>query len=290
MEKGPRAFWLLLAVYLALVVAFAWNPTPFAQGLAAIGIALALGHAGIVYGWHDALVFCAIVLAISFAMENIGVATGFPFGHYHFAVAAALPHVGAIPVIVGPLWFGMGYYSLVVATVLMGDSPVRGTRLFLLPLLAAGIMTAWDLVMDPPEATIAHAWLWHDGGADFGVPLSNYFGWLLTAWLFFQFFALYRRATPQPHPGRALQLVAILLYAASGLTHVTPWLMGAHGMVADAGGHLWSIAALRQSAVLVMACTMLPITLLTLWRLRAPFPLRSGRDSVAAKQGLGELE
>jgi hypothetical protein len=38
--------------------------------------------------------------------ENLGVATGFPFGAYEFLVAPDLPHVGAIPVIVGPLYFG----------------------------------------------------------------------------------------------------------------------------------------------------------------------------------------
>jgi len=32
--------------------------------------------------------------------------------------------------------------------------------------------------------------LWHDGGADFGVPLTNYLGWLLTSWMFYQVFAL----------------------------------------------------------------------------------------------------
>ena len=52
-------------------------------------------------------------------------------------------------------------------------------------------MTQWDVVMDPPEATISKAWIWHDGGAHFGVPLSNYLGWLLTSWLFYQAFAIY---------------------------------------------------------------------------------------------------
>jgi uncharacterized membrane protein len=51
-------------------------------------------------------------------------------------------------------------------------------------------VTQWDLVMDPPTATIAKAWIWHDGGADFGVPLSNYLGWLLTAFLFSLAFAV----------------------------------------------------------------------------------------------------
>ena len=40
--EGPEdaALWSLIAVYLALVVGYAWDPTPLAQGLAAAGIAI----------------------------------------------------------------------------------------------------------------------------------------------------------------------------------------------------------------------------------------------------------
>jgi uncharacterized membrane protein len=47
------------------------------------------------------------------------------------------------------------------------------------------------------------------------VPLSNYFGWLFTSWLFFQAFALYlrRRQADPPQSARTerkLRLIAIL--------------------------------------------------------------------------------
>lgn len=50
------AVWPLIAGYLALVVAFAWDPTSFAQVLAAIGIASAMAHAVLYYGWKDACI------------------------------------------------------------------------------------------------------------------------------------------------------------------------------------------------------------------------------------------
>jgi hypothetical protein len=104
-------------------------------------------------------------------MENIGAATGFPFGQYHFEVDAGLPHVGCIPVIVGPLWFGAGYFSWVVASILLDGADRRLDRPFnviALPVVAAFVMTQWDLVMDPPESTIAKVWIWHEGGAVIG--------------------------------------------------------------------------------------------------------------------------
>jgi uncharacterized membrane protein len=53
----------------------------------------------------------AICLAITFTMENVGSSTGLIFGHYHFEFGALLPHGGVITVIVGGVWFGMGYFS-----------------------------------------------------------------------------------------------------------------------------------------------------------------------------------
>jgi uncharacterized membrane protein len=94
---GEAALWAALAIYLALVIGFAWNRTPLAEVLAAIGILAACVHATLFYGWKDALALATICVFITFTMENIGVTTGWPFGHYHFEVEPNLPHVGAIP-------------------------------------------------------------------------------------------------------------------------------------------------------------------------------------------------
>jgi uncharacterized membrane protein len=268
------AFWITLAIYLALVVGFAWNPTPLAQGLAAVGIAAACLHAALSYGWKDALALLAICVVITFTIENIGVATGLPFGHYHFEVGSNLPHVGAIPVIVGPLWFGMGYFSWVLAGTLLGATarPDRKLELVAWPIVAAFVMTQWDVVIDPPQSTISKAWIWHDGGAHFGVPLSNYLGWLLTSWLFYQAFALYLNRRRQvsawmAKQGRALRLVAILLYLGSGLTQVTPWLIGQSGEVTDAANHVWRIEDLRETTVVILLFTMVFTSVLAVLRL-----------------------
>jgi len=269
------AFWGLLAIYLALVTGFAWNRTPLAEVLAGLGILAAVTHAVLTYGWKDALALLAICIVITFAMENIGVATGWPFGHYHFEIEPNLPHVGAIPPIVGPLWFGMGYFSWIVAGTLLGGARPRMSRKFELivwPIVAAFVMTQWDLVMDAPESTILKVWIWHDGGAHFGVPWTNYVGWLLTSWLFYQAFAIYlsRRSEMSPFAarhGRALKLIAILLYLSSGLTHVTPWLIGQTGEVVDAAGHIWRIEDLRETAVVTMLFTMFFTAMLAALRL-----------------------
>jgi putative membrane protein len=265
---------LATAGILVAAIAFSWNPTPLAQALAAIFIGCALVHAALIYGPRRSLALFVICVAITFAMENIGTSTGFPFGSYHFEVGAGLPHVGLIPIIVGPVWFGGGYFSWIVASILLDGADRRLDRPFnviALPIVAAFVMTQWDFVMDAPNSTIAKAWIWHQGGGVFGVPLSNYLGWLLTSWLFFQAFAFYLRHAQRHARGERasikLQAVGILFYVSAGLTHVVPWMMGQSGDVTDAAGHDWRISDIREATVAILLFTMCFTALLAALRL-----------------------
>src|SRR5215831_18978081 len=147
-SRREIALWLAVACILVAGVGFSWKPTPFAHALAAVFVACALVHAVILYGARRAAVLFGISLAITFAIENVGVATGLPFGRYHFAVDAGLPRIGRIPMVVGALWFGAGYFSWVVAAILLDGADRRLDRtldLLVLPVVAAFVMTQWDL-------------------------------------------------------------------------------------------------------------------------------------------------
>ena len=274
--------WLAIAALLLAAIAFSWNPTPLAQALAGLFIVCALIHAAAYYDLRTAAALFAICLVITFTVENIGTATGFPFGRYHFVVGADLPHVGRIPMIVGPLWFGGGYFSWVVASTMLDGADRaldRRFNLIALPLVAGFVLAQWDFVMDAPAATLAKAWIWHDGGGVFGVPLANYLGWLLTGWLFFAGFALYlrRRAAAGrqgPSRSRELRLIAILFYVSAGLTHVVPWalgtMLGQSGEVQDAAGTVWRVQDLREATVAILVFTMVFTGLLACLRLVKP--------------------
>ncbi|WP_248890055.1 carotenoid biosynthesis protein [Bradyrhizobium japonicum] len=267
---------MAIAGILTAAIGVSWNPTPLAQALAAIFIACALVHATFAYGARRALILFVACNAIAFAMENLGSATGFPFGVYHFEVGADLPHVGLIPIIVGPLWFGAGYFSWVVASVLLDGADRQLDRhfnLIVLPVVAAFVMTQWDLVMDAPNATIAKVWIWHDGGGVFGVPLSNYLGWLLTSWLIFQAFALYLRRNglrPDARIGLRLPATGILFYLGAGLTHLVPWILGQTGEAVDARGYGWQVHDIREATVAILLLTMVFTALLATLRLLRP--------------------
>ena len=266
-----RAEQVLFAAFLVAVVAFGGTPSLPAQALALGGAVVAVAHGARTYGWSGILVFLAISLAVSFATENLSIATGLPFGRYHFEVAPQLPHIGAVPIVVGLLYFAMGYFSWMIASLLLDDADLhldRPINVVALPLIAAFVVVQWDVVMDPPNATLYGAWTWHDGGGYFGVPLSNYVGWYLTVWLFYQAFALYvhvrpRALRPRRH-GAALQ--PILIYLAVALSYAVPWLIGRDGAVIDVAGAAWRAQDLREATVVVMLFTMLFTAALALLR------------------------
>jgi uncharacterized membrane protein len=272
-SSQQAVLWLGIAGILAAAIGFSWEPTPLAQALAAIFIVCALVHAASAYGMRRALILFVASCAISFAMENLGAATGFPFGSYHFEVGAHLPHVGLIPIIVGPLWFGACYFSWTVASVILDGADHRLDRhfnLIALPIVSAFAVTQWDLVMDAPNATIAKAWIWHDSGGLFGVPLSNYLGWLLTSWLIFQVFALYlRRSAVSLYPSNSIKLpvIGILFYLGSGLTHIVPLITGQTGEAVDARGYAWHVHDIREATVAILLLTMVFTALLAALRL-----------------------
>ena len=280
------ATWIGFAILLLAVVVLGGGTGVAAQGLAAVSILVLAVHAVVALGWAEAAIFAATCLAITFAVENVGATTGFPFGRYAFLVGAGLPHIGVIPIIVGPLYFAMGYASWVIANLLVGprvERPQTRYALFAVPLVAAFVMTQWDVVMDPAGSTLDKAWAWYDSGGYFGVPLSNFLGWLLVTWLYFQVFAAFarmRRAkAAYPSRPRWFWALPILLYFAAGLSHLLPTLAPDARLV-DAGGRTWSAADLRETAVIVMLATMAPTSILALLRLASPERRAAGRDEV----------
>ena len=150
-----------------------------------------------------------ICLVVSNVLENIGVATGFPFGPYHYTDVLG-PKLGYVPLMIGPAYLGVGYLSWVLATVLVGDVK-RGAdafQTFVTPLIGAFIMVLWDLSMDPMASTVAQWWIWEQGGGFFGVPLPNYLGWYFTVFAFMIVFALYLRfRAPDPSIAQPRELL-----------------------------------------------------------------------------------
>ena len=113
-------------------------------------LAFALIHGAHHYRLRGILVFALICLVIGNILENLGVHTGFPYGHYEFLPLMG-PQFFRVPILLGVAYIGMAYVSWTLARLILGATITqpKGAQLFTVPLLAAVVMTAWDFAQDP---------------------------------------------------------------------------------------------------------------------------------------------
>src|SRR5262245_27323941 len=81
-------------------------------------VAFMLLHGSARYGWRGILVYFAICLVVSNALENLSILTGFPFGNYVYTEKLG-PKLFLVPMIIGGAYAGAGYVSWMVAHVLL---------------------------------------------------------------------------------------------------------------------------------------------------------------------------
>jgi putative membrane protein len=212
------------------------------------------------YRLRGILVFAGLCILVGNFTENLSIATGFPFGHYYF-VELMGPKLFQVPVLLGLAYIGMSYVSWTLARAIVGNphAPVTGLRIIGLPLVASFIMVAWDLAQDPIWATVLHGWVWRDGGAWFGVPVSNYLGWFGTVFTIYLLFALYmRRRAVSPIAATPASLRPALFFyvlcAAGNVLQV--FFHQAPVIVMDPTGKQWSYAGIVGASALVSIFVM----------------------------------
>jgi len=260
--KGSTALNSILVVYfLARIIEILPISTP-STPIVALEIlstlAFAFIHGAQHYRLRGILIFAAICLVIGNTIENIGILTGFPFGHYEFLQLMG-PQLLHVPILLGLAYIGMAYVSWTLARLILATHPIpAGLQLIAIPLLAGVIMTGWDFAQDPVWSTLLHAWRWRDGGIWFGVPLTNFAGWLLTVLLIYIAFALYLRCNAAtPAPASPHWRSAVLLYAFCALGNVLQLLRSQPAdLVEDATGTLWHTAAILRASALVSVFIM----------------------------------
>ena len=112
--------------------------------------------------------------AFGFAIETVGVATGLPYGRFYYGEALGPKIFGLVPYLLP-----VSYVPLVLGAV-AASWPKASRPLH--ALAAAILLVLMDGVLDPGAAALGF-WVWPEGGAYYGVPPSNYAGWLLSGML-----------------------------------------------------------------------------------------------------------
>jgi uncharacterized membrane protein len=240
-------------------------------------VAFALVHGIATYGGRTMVWFIVICLVVSNVAENASIVTGFPFGHYHYTDILG-SKLFLVPVTIGGAYFGAGYLAWVVALSLVGRAgrAFDGYARWAVPAVAAGVMSSWDFMLDPIASTIDKWWVWEQGGGYFGVPFSNYLGWLLTVFVFFAVFAAIvlarsRGAAPGAGAPAGFWIGAVLMYALLGVRYVLVYAVpSVQKTYVDAAGHLWLKHDIYETAALSAIFTCFAFSLLAVLRLKDP--------------------
>jgi putative membrane protein len=238
-------------------------------------------HGARIYRLRGILVFVGLCLGVATFFESMSLRTGFPFGHDRFTDLMG-PKISGLPILLALAWVGMGYLSWVVSLSLLGgeNKPLSGRRIVLMPLVASFVMTSWDLSMEAVWAGVDHGWVWLDGGSYYGVPISNFFGWFLTAYVFYQLFAFYLLEREQVPVRASHWILAILFYALSAVGNLLLTVPSSLGNVfVDATGKPWMISHILWTSHLVSVVLMIPLSLIAWFKISKQHEVPHRRDS-----------
>ena len=212
-----RASRMLLAALAAAQVAYGQAPgrrgAATTRALVGLMLAASATEAAQARGARRGALPVAAAGALGFAAELHGVATGKPFGRYHYSGKLG-PLVGGVPLLAAAAWAMMARPSWVVAGHLTAR---RLPRIF----LAAGALTAWDVFLDPRMAREGY-WTWPDGGRYEGVPASNFLGWWITGADVFALWSLLDGEPPDAGDDEALVLY-VWTWAAETFANAVLW-------------------------------------------------------------------
>ncbi|GEO25623.1 hypothetical protein AAC03nite_14080 [Alicyclobacillus acidoterrestris] len=235
-----------------------------------LGLIFVFWHGGRRYGAINIIMLFVITELVGNAMENLSIASGFPFGHYHYTHSGT-PFLFQVPITIGIAYFAYGYVAWCVASAILEQGDERTATIggmIVQPITAAFIMVMWDIVMDPISSTVGHQWIWENGGGFNGVPLTNYLGWFLTVWIIFQAFAIILHLRPQTIRQQQVTgfwVMPIIMYGTTALSYLESYLLlHTHQTVTNAVGQTFSVTGIYQSATTVMLFTMLFATYLSL--------------------------
>ncbi len=152
-------------------------------------------------GWRKTLAFTIAGYLIAFASEKLSITTGFPYGWYYYIDDTSHQElwVWGVPFFDSLSYVFLTYCSYTTALFILSPLATKGMDLITLEtrairhswaalVLGAFLQTFLDIIIDP-VALQGNRWFlgqiygYYEAGLHFGVPISNYAGWLLTSFV-----------------------------------------------------------------------------------------------------------
>ena len=180
-----------------------------------------------IYGLSATLAFAALGLVVGWFAEQMGSSRGWFFGRYTYTNVLGA-QLGNVPLVIPLMWFSLCHVGLVLANLILRHqafaSPRSVASVMFTALIAAMIVTAFDLGADPYFVFVLKAWVMQKtDGAWFGETVQGFAGWMFIGFcILFVFLMLMRNrnASASPLP-RLASLVPLLIYAGFLLFQIT---------------------------------------------------------------------
>jgi putative membrane protein len=138
-------------------------------------------------GWRRALVFGAWVWPLAWLAEFSSTHIGIPFGLYHYTGSTRGQElfIANVPFMDSLSFTFLAYAAFCLARVAAGCRHLSAPSV---AVLAGALMMLLDVVIDPLAVRgerwfLGRIFFYPDGGAYFGVPLSNFAGWWIVGTL-----------------------------------------------------------------------------------------------------------
>ncbi len=226
-------------------------------------------HGSLSNGWRGFFAYAGITLVVSMLLEATSIAHGFPFGFYVHNMPGPKPF--GVPPAVPLGYVVLGWPAWTLARLITRPHPSLAANRFITPLVAAFIITGYDFTYDPIGATVLHMWTYRSPSGYFGVPLSNFLGWLFTSWVFFQIFALVEQRFPARNSatqGRLLWVLPCFIWAGTALQYPVKFAYAPAG-ISSAGSRTFVTADIYEASVVSALLTMVFIALVAAAHIRA---------------------
>ncbi len=126
-------------------------------------------------GVRDAILLLVVLGFLALVIETCAIMTGFPYGHFGYSDLLGYRVFGYVPWTVFLAWTPLVLAAYAIASRLAGGSRLWPVRIA----LVAVTLVLFDLVLDPGAVKLGF-WHYAAGGGFYGVPLTNFAGWIFS--------------------------------------------------------------------------------------------------------------
>ncbi|MFQ3284306.1 MAG: putative membrane protein [Natronomonas sp.] len=152
-----------------------FNPYLLLFGIAVMRLPLIAGVAPLIT--RRTAVSLLALCGYTYAIEAVGVVTGYPYGVFEYGVNLGPMIGGEVPAALPLFFLPLVVNAYLLCLLLLGD--LAGRTAVRLPVVVAAVV-GMDLALDPAAVSLGF-WGYAAGGWYYGVPWTNYAGWVLSA-------------------------------------------------------------------------------------------------------------